>query len=472
MSYNNNRNSSRAASRSNTMASTTSMGSRTPSGPMTAATMVMNKQANYQDSLYYIALATLKRLEKVPDMGPYLQLAFVKAEESSEQQAMALASKDNKNNNSSESGSGSGSSRSSEPLLGHWHNSLYTFAAGILPAQINYDPVTPLWKLFQQGAPLCLIFNCLSPENAIQLVSSDDLKTCKKSVYMFVSACKAVLNVRDDELFTLTSVFSDDTSSLMKVIRSVNLILDLDSRFDAPPIEDNNLFNVSDSRAKIVKEFVETERKFVQDLEILYQFREELIKAELLSSENINLLFPNLHEILDFQRRFLVGLECNASVPSKYQRIGSIFLHAGAQGFKIYTAWALSQNTAIELVNKEVDNLRKSSSVIGSPYELQSFLIKPIQRLCKYPLLLKQLLKHTDKIWPNYNELFAAHELSKEVANDINEAQRRSENNKLMRELEEKVIEWKGHSLRDAGELLFANLAYAHSTDREKEKEV
>ena len=34
--------------------------------------------------------------------------------------------------------------------------------------------------------------------------------------------------------------------------------------------------------------------------------------------------------------------------------------------------------------------------------ELIDFLIKPMQRLCKYPLLLKELLKHTDEDHGDY----------------------------------------------------------------------
>ncbi|ODV83005.1 hypothetical protein CANARDRAFT_178028 [[Candida] arabinofermentans NRRL YB-2248] len=437
----------------------------------------MNKQASHSDSLYYVSLKLIERLNKIPGMKPYLELAFAKAEENAEQQAISLSAKNMKLNDQRKSGNstnGNSGDSSSYPdqLLSGWNSTLFTFSAGILPAQIGYDPVTPLWKLFQQGAPLCLIFNTLSPENSIELVSSDDLKVCKMSVYKFLSACKMFLNVRDDELFPIMSVFSDDTNNLIKLIHAVNLILDFDPRFDAPNVEDQ--LTVSDSRSKVVKELVETERKFVQDLEVLFKYRGELIKSEYISSENINMLFPNLTEILDFQRRFLVGLECNAAVPSKYQRFGSVFLHPGEQGFKIYEPWSLFQNSAIEFINKEYPSLKKASNIIGSSYELQSFLIKPVQRICKYPMLLQELLKLTDPTWPNYSELHAAYLCAKEVANNINESQRKSENLQLVLDLQNKVVDWKGYTMINAGDLLFANvvivkdlLTDGHSSEKE-----
>ncbi|KAH3664717.1 hypothetical protein OGATHE_003532 [Ogataea polymorpha] len=268
--------------------------SRTPSGPIASQSLIMNKRAAHKDSLYYIALRLLERLSKVPGMTPYLELAYSAAEDCAEQQAYALSCR------SSQRRSGS-DARSSDSLLSYWDSTLFTFSAGILPAQTSHDPVTPLLKLFQQGAPLCLIFNTLSPENKIELVLSDDIKVCKMSVYKFLSACKQHLNIRDDELFSITSVFSDDTNHLLQVIAAVNLVLDFEPKFDAADVPDQ--VHVDDARSRVVREIVESERKYVQDLEILHQFRAELIRAELISSENINLLFPNLPEIVDFQRR-------------------------------------------------------------------------------------------------------------------------------------------------------------------------
>ncbi|CDK26858.1 unnamed protein product [Kuraishia capsulata CBS 1993] len=438
--------------KSATSFSSSSSLARTPSGPMVAAGLIMNKRADVNESLYYICQRLIAKLEKVPGMKAYLNLAFSSAEECSEQQAMLLSQRPA----SSSSHHNSTSSLDSEiSVRSKWDRTMLTFSAGMLPAQINYDPVTPVWRLFQQGVPLCLIFNSLKPEHSIPLVSSDDLKVCKMNVYRFLSCCKQYLDIRDEDLFPITSVFADDTNNLLKVIKVVNSVLDLDPRFTAPEIEET--YKVTDARSKVVKELVESERKFVQDLETLLRYRDDVMKRELISSEDLGILFPNLPEIVDFQRRFLVGLECNASVPEKYQRIGSVFLHAGVQGFKIYDPWSLLQTQAIDVIAREAGNLKRSSSLIDASYELQSFLIKPVQRLCKYPLLLQQLLKLTDSSWPNYNELEASLESSKEVAHNVNEAQRKSENVQLVKDLQERVVDWRGHGLLNVGELLFSN---------------
>lgn len=461
----------------------------------------------------------MNSLAKVPGMLPYIELAYSQADTCAEQQAMALSSLSSSSPISSSSPTSSHTNSSASllnqassinnpsfhnhtassnntintntttnnannsnnrhqsidtsdsnttnnrlsstslhfhSLLYTWSSTLFTFSTGLLPAQIAYDPVTPISKLFRLGTPLCLIFNALKPENALDIVSSDDLKICKMNIYQFLSACKLHLNIRDDELFPVTMVFSDNTSHLIRVINSINFVLNLEPSFISPPIPDQ--IKITDARSKIVKELVETERRYVQDLETLVKYRDDLIDSECLLSEDITMLFPHLNDIIEFQRRFLIGLECNATVPNKYQRIGSVFIHAGVEGFKIYENWSLLQTFAIDLINREASKMRNASNVIKDPYDLLNFfLIKPIQRLVKYPLLLSQLLKESDQMWPNYNELHQAYLVSKEVALHINEAQRRSENIQVLNDLKERVVDWKGYNTKNIGDLLYFN---------------
>lgn len=396
-------------------------------------------------------------LAKIPGMEPYIELAYEQADEAAEQQALAISSINELSDSTHDSIGSSTDLNSGRHPLYKWNKSLHTFATGLLPAQISYDPVTPIAKLFRQGAPLCLILNALNVESPIDIVNSDDMRVCKTSIYQFMTVCKLNLNIRDDELFPITTVFSDNTTHLIKIIQSVNFVLNLEPSFISPPIPDQIL--ITDSRSKIVKELIETERKYVQALELLLEYRSKVIESQRISNEDISILFPNLTEIVDFQRKFLIGLECNAIVPAKYQRIGSVFLHAGINAFKIYEKWALNQTESLNIIHREAQKLRNVSKEITDPYELQNFfLIKPIQRLTKYPLLLSQLLKESDQSWPNYNELHQAYIVSKEVALTINEAQRRSENIQFLEELNTKVVDWKGYNTRSIGDLLYFNV--------------
>lgn len=352
------------------------------------------------------------------------------------------------------------------------NNNIFTFTAGVLPATLSADPVTQIWKLFQQGAPLCLLFNTVYPQKECHLpvIPSEDLRICKKSVYDFLIAVKTYLKFDDESMFTILNVFLDSTHDLIKIVKVINKVL------TGVEVDDAGIAEVliSDDRSKVLKELIETERKYVQDLELLLQYKDELSNAELISNEQIHILFPNLNEIVDFQRRFLIGLECNNKVPNKYQRIGSIFIHAANGSFKAYEPWTIGQLAAIDLINKESQNLKKSSTLIDPGFELQSYIIKPIQRLCKYPLLLKELIKLSNNEIDNgntgsFNELQMAQRSMKEVANQVNEAQRRAENVGYLHNLVDRVSNWRGFNLKDQGELLHHGVVSVKDQDVEKE---
>lgn len=60
-------------------------------------------------------------------------------------------------------------------------------------------------------------------------------------------------------------------------------------------------------------------------------------------------------------------------------------------------------------------------------WDLQSLLIKPMQRVLKYPLLLDKLVEYTLDTHPDYKVVHSAREAIGKVAQDINEMKRRKE---------------------------------------------
>ena len=60
-------------------------------------------------------------------------------------------------------------------------------------------------------------------------------------------------------------------------------------------------------------------------------------------------------------------------------------------------------------------------------WDLPSILIKPMQRILKYPLLLGDLVKYTEDDHTDKKHLISAFKLMGEVANQINEVKRRKD---------------------------------------------
>ncbi len=418
-----------------------------PSAPVAAAPLAMNRPASASKSLYQICLNMRSRLLRVPGLEPYVRTA---------------------------------KTIPATPIL----------AIGAVPESIGVDVVTQISRFSQMGAGLCTLFNVLIENEKINqikikklpVIISDDIRICKRSVYNFVQACKTELGYKDSQLFTISNIFSTgmiDTFGLIRVIATINLLLDK-MEFKNLLIENNNTkdlemdekeIETKTPKSKVIRELLETERKYVQDLKVMLDYKIELQSKEFIDSFSINTLFPNLNDIVDFQQKFLIGVELQASLPPHLQRFGSLFIQ-GAPFFTMYDSFAMNQRDAIEIITNQSAKLKASSTLIDSKYELQSFLIKPVQRLCKYPLLLKELIKYSNikeesSINENFNdnhndndqyyyyeELLQSLELVKKVTKNVNETQRKLENISTMKELEEKVTDWKGYKLESFGDLL------------------
>lgn len=113
-----------------------------------------------------------------------------------------------------------------------------------------------------------------------------------------------------------------------------------------------------------------------------------------------------------------------------------------------------STKKACEIAASESAKLMALSDILEPKYQLPAFLIKPIQRICKYPLLLKQLVKFTSEDAPNYTDQLDAWNSMIQVTSKVNEQQRRVENISVVKELSERLTDWKGHDIDDFGQLL------------------
>uniref|UniRef100_A0A3B4ZFS3 Phosphatidylinositol 3,4,5-trisphosphate-dependent Rac exchanger 1 protein n=1 Tax=Stegastes partitus TaxID=144197 RepID=A0A3B4ZFS3_9TELE len=80
---------------------------------------------------------------------------------------------------------------------------------------------------------------------------------------------------------------------------------------------------------------------------------------------------------------------------------------------------------------------------------LEGYLLTPIQRICKYPLLLKELLKRTPKKHADYPAVEEALQAMKAVCSNINEAKRQMEKLEALEQLQSHIEGWEGTNLTD-----------------------
>ncbi|XP_078254244.1 phosphatidylinositol 3,4,5-trisphosphate-dependent Rac exchanger 2 protein isoform X2 [Rhinoraja longicauda] len=81
---------------------------------------------------------------------------------------------------------------------------------------------------------------------------------------------------------------------------------------------------------------------------------------------------------------------------------------------------------------------------------LEGYLVAPIQRICKYPLLLKELMKRTPKRHNDYSAVLEALQAMKTVCSTINEAKRQMEKLEILEEWQSHIEGWEGSNITDA----------------------
>ncbi|XP_035267501.1 proto-oncogene DBL isoform X3 [Anguilla anguilla] len=151
----------------------------------------------------------------------------------------------------------------------------------------------------------------------------------------------------------------------------------------------------------VIKELIETERIYVDELlSVLLGYRAEmdnpalsgLLPPDLRNKQEI--LFGNMPEIYNFHSRvFLQDLEGCLNAP---EGVGGCFLERKEQ-FQVYERYCQNKPRS-ELLWRQFSDCaffqecqRKLEHKLG----LDSYLLKPVQRLTKYQLLLKELLKYS-----------------------------------------------------------------------------
>ncbi|KAH7942590.1 hypothetical protein HPB49_025611 [Dermacentor silvarum] len=85
---------------------------------------------------------------------------------------------------------------------------------------------------------------------------------------------------------------------------------------------------------------------------------------------------------------------------------------------------------------------------------LGSYLLKPVQRILKYHLLLQNIVKHVDKESPGYPDVKNALSVMTGIAYHINDMKRRHEHAVRVQEIQSLLYGWQGEDLTTFGELV------------------
>ncbi|XP_072439895.1 rho guanine nucleotide exchange factor 38 isoform X1 [Chiloscyllium punctatum] len=190
-------------------------------------------------------------------------------------------------------------------------------------------------------------------------------------------------------------------------------------------------------RLKVIKELVVTEKDHFNDLDLCITHVVHPLREKRMECLDVDGLFSNIESVHQISAKLLSMLEyAIAEDDPEMQMIGEIFLQLKTpleEVYKIYCYHHDDANSLLETYDKDdvirrhlrnqVDALKGKSTLL----DMGSLLIKPVQRVMKYPLLLSELYKSTPELHADHKPVGDALAAVRQVNVNINEFKRRKD---------------------------------------------
>ncbi|EPQ60193.1 hypothetical protein GLOTRDRAFT_67584 [Gloeophyllum trabeum ATCC 11539] len=189
-------------------------------------------------------------------------------------------------------------------------------------------------------------------------------------------------------------------------------------------------------RRKIIHEFYETERSYVDGLDLIYaHFLTPIIESletshPLLDRVELTSVFSNFIDIWNLHRAFFSSLSAylNTSQGSPSPPPISPILLSHFPYLSMYTPFVTSFSTAIASLNTLLSSKPAFAAFVAQQeahercgrLKLRDWLLTVVQRCPRYLLLLKDLIGCTDRDDPEYNSLTAVHTLVSKITVSLN----------------------------------------------------
>ncbi|NXR83810.1 PKHG3 protein, partial [Pycnonotus jocosus] len=211
---------------------------------------------------------------------------------------------------------------------------------------------------------------------------------------------------------------------------------------------------------RVVQEIVESERTYARDLRSIVEgYLGKIIDAEepVLRPEQVSALFGNIEDIYELSSTLLQNLESCANDPVAV----AVCFVTRSQEFAIYTQYCNNYPSSVaaltECMRSKVQArfLRECQERLRHALPLGAYLLKPVQRILKYHLLLQEIARHFEhKAGDDYELVLEAIDTMTCVAWYINDMKRKHEHAIRQQEIQSLLLGWKGPDLTSYGELV------------------
>ncbi|XP_069438769.1 intersectin-2 isoform X2 [Ovis canadensis] len=196
---------------------------------------------------------------------------------------------------------------------------------------------------------------------------------------------------------------------------------------------------VERKRQGYIHELIETEERYVDDLQLVVEvFQKRITEPGFLTEGEMALIFVNWKELIMANTKLLKALRVRKKTGGEKMPVHMIgdILAAELSHMQAYIRFCSCQLNGAALLQQKTDEhadfkefLKKLASdprCKGMP--LSSFLLKPMQRITRYPLLIRSILENTPENHVDHSSLKQALERAEELCSQVNEGVREKEN--------------------------------------------
>ncbi|XP_072312735.1 pleckstrin homology domain-containing family G member 2 [Eucyclogobius newberryi] len=223
---------------------------------------------------------------------------------------------------------------------------------------------------------------------------------------------------------------------------------------------------------RVALEIVETEQAYVRDLKsIVEDYLGCIIESGdvPLKPEQVSALFCNIEDIYEFNSDLLEDLERSPDAAA----IADCFVER-SEAFDIYTLYCMNYPNSVAVLGGLMQDaallrfFQQRQFSLNHSLPLETYLLKPVQRILKYHLLLQELSKHLSKSDPGYEVVEDAIVAMTAVAWYINDMKRKQEHAVRLQEVEALLLNWTGPDLSGFGELVLEGSFRVHRVKKER----
>lgn len=184
----------------------------------------------------------------------------------------------------------------------------------------------------------------------------------------------------------------------------------------------------------IVNELMTSERVFIDVLKLLcYDFKNAVDEASnkqkspVIPSSDFNKIINNLPQLLSLNEDLLKDIESRIESWNELPKVADVIVKKGPF-LKLYSSYIQNFEAQTDFLDDCCEKYRKFAQVVRDfeksdrckKLALKHYMLKPIQRIPQYRLLLDDYLKHQDPESPDYEDTVSALKIVCDVANHAN----------------------------------------------------